>query len=306
MGAAALEADLASAKASVSAAVSQLSSDLDAGASDVQLAADRAGLRSARSARTSAREALDDASLRATVAGTVAAVGLEVGDQVSGSTNSGGGSGGSGGSDSTTATDTTESTAQVTVISTDAFDVDASVSSSDLASVKKGLQAEITPTGSSQVLYGTVTSVGLVAEPSTTGSSTYPVSIAVTGKVTGVYAGSSADVAIIVKQFQDVLTVPTAAVRTNTSGEATVTVSKDGKEIATPVTLGEVVGDQTVITDGLAQGDQVVVVTLRLPPGSGGGTGQKRPGVFPGGGAGEKVGPPPGGGQGDFQVGPGK
>jgi hypothetical protein len=169
------------------------------------------------------------------------------------------------------------------------------------------MQAEITPTGSSQVLYGTVTSVGLVAESSTTGASTFPVSIAVTGKVTGVYAGSSADVAIVVKQLQDALTVPTAAVRTDSSGHATVTVSKNGKQTATSVTLGEVVGDQTVITHGLSAGDQVVVVTLRLPTGTGG-TGQQRPGVFPGGGfgAGRQGGNGPGGGQGVVPGGPGQ
>ncbi len=95
--------------------------------------------------------------------------------------------------------------------------------------MKKGLQAQITPTGSTEPIFGTVSSVGLVAESSTTGSSTFPVVIAVTGKVSGVYAGSSADVSIIVKQLQNVLTVPTAAVR-NTNGKTSVTVVKNGKQ----------------------------------------------------------------------------
>jgi macrolide-specific efflux system membrane fusion protein len=276
VGAAALKADLAAARSSTTAARSQLSSDLADGASDAQIAADRAGLRSARTARAAARDALDAASLTATVAGTVAAVELAVGDQV-------GGSGGSG--DGSTSSDSSSSSAQVTIISTDAYDVDASVTSSDLVSVKKGLQVEITPTGSDQTLYGTVSSVGLVAESSTTGSSTFPVEIAVTGKVEGVYAGSSADVAIIVKQLQDVLTVPTAAVRTDDTGATAVTVSANGRQVVTPVTIGDVVGSQTVVTDGLAEGDQVVVTTLRLPSGDGGGgTGERPQGVFPGGG----------------------
>jgi hypothetical protein len=160
----------------------------------------------------------------------------------------------------------------VTIISTDAFDVTASVGSSDLASLKKGLQAEITPTGSTQVLFGTVSSVGLVAESSTSGSSTFPVTISVTGKVTGVYAGSSANVSIIVKQLQNVLAVPTAAL--HTSGQrTTVTVQKGGRQVVTPVTIGQVFGAQTQVTKGVGPGDQVVVTTFRAGTGTTGGTG---------------------------------
>jgi hypothetical protein len=182
--------------------------------------------------------------------------------------------------------------------------VDASVGSSDLASLKKGLQAQITPTGTNQTLYGTVSAVGLVAQSSgstsgsSSGSATFPVTIAVTGDVTGVYAGSSADVSIIVKQVPNVLTVPTAAVHSD-AGKTTVTVSRKGKQVVTPVTIGQVYGAQTEITAGIKAGEQVVVTTLRLPTGTGGtGTQQNR---F-GGGAGGFV---PGGGTGGFVPGGG-
>jgi macrolide-specific efflux system membrane fusion protein len=276
----------------VSAAREQLASDQDADASDTQLTADRANLRSAKSARHSAAEALADASLRSTVTGTVASVDLAVGDQVSGS----GGSStpnGSGQGDSTDpSSDSTAGT--ITVISTDAFDVDASVSAADLPALKKGLQAQITPTGSQQTLFGTVSSVGMVAESSTSGTATFPVSIAVTGKVSGVYAGSSATVSIIVKQLTGVLTVPTAAVH-STGGRTTVTVSAGGAQHQQAVTLGDVLGAQTVVTKGLRADDQVVVATLRLPAGLTGtnrgrggqnGFGGLGGGQFPGGGTG--------------------
>jgi macrolide-specific efflux system membrane fusion protein len=55
--------------------------------------------------------------------------------------------------------------------------------------------------GASQTqLFGTVSSIGIVAESSTSGSATFPVVIAVTGKQTGLYSGGSASVTIIVKQ----------------------------------------------------------------------------------------------------------
>lgn len=262
VGRSALRADLDAAKASVTAAREQLASDQDADASDTALRADRANLRSAKSARHSAAEALAGAALRSTVTGTVASVDLAVGDQVSGSGSSnpsGNGQGSDASSGSTAGT--------ITVISTDAFDVDASVSASDLPSLKKGLQAQITPTGSQQTLFGTVSSVGMVAESSTSGTTTFPVSIAVTGKVSGVYAGSSATVSIIVKQLDNVLTVPTAAVH-STGGRTTVTVSAGGKTHQQAVTLGDVYGAQTVVTKGLKAGDQVVIATLRLPAGN--------------------------------------
>ena len=81
--------------------------------------------------------------MRSTIAGTVASVDLAVGDQVSGV-------------DERLANQAasvvvdTSSTAQIVVISTDEFVVNASVGASDLASVKKGLQAEITPTGATE------------------------------------------------------------------------------------------------------------------------------------------------------------
>jgi membrane fusion protein, macrolide-specific efflux system len=303
VGRSALRIDVQAARAALTAAKSQLADDQDSGAAAAALRSDEAAVRSARASLTSAKQALADATLRSTISGTVASVDLSVGDQVSGSA-SAGGSGGS-----TAASDATDSsTAQIVVISTDEFVVNASVGASDLATVKKGLQAEITPTGATEPIFGTVSSVGLVAESSTSGSSTFPVVIDVTGKVSGVYAGSSADVSITVKQLQDVLTVPTAAIN-NRNGVTSVTVVKNGKQHSANVTLGVVYGQQTQVTKGLRAGDQVLVTTVRLrgtttgrsadtggfEGGGGGGFGGGQgppegvvPGVAPGGGATDK------------------
>jgi multidrug efflux pump subunit AcrA (membrane-fusion protein) len=298
----ALRIDVTAAEATVTAAESQLAQDQTSGASATQLSSDEASLSAAQSSLSAANASLADATLRSTIAGTVASVDLAVGDQVSGSASSGGtgGTGGTGTSGSTGTGTSTGTTAQVVVISTKEFVVDASVGASDLASVKKGLQAEITPAGATDPIFGTVTSVGLVAESSTTGSSTFPVVIDVTGKVSGVYAGSSADVSIIVKQLQNVLTVPTAAVH-NINGATSVTLVKNGKQQKAPVTIGAVYGAQTQITQGLSAGDQVLVTTVQVP--STGGTGNRPPGGGFGGGGfggggfggGGPAGGPPGG-----------
>jgi macrolide-specific efflux system membrane fusion protein len=287
----ALHIDVQAAQAAVTAARSQLTDDQNSSAADAALRSDEATLRSMRSSLTQAKTSLADATLRSTISGTVASVDLVVGDQVSGSAggssaaSSGSGSGSGSGTGSGTGSAATSSTAQVVVISTDEFVVNASVGASDLASVTKGLQAEITPTGATQAIFGTVSSVGLVAESSTSGSSTFPVVIDVTGKVSGVYAGSSANVSIIVKQLQNVLTVPTAAI-TNSKGKTAVTVVKSGKQHSTAVTLGVVYGLQTQITKGLSAGQQVLVTAIRLPAGVTGRTGGFGGGGFGGGGFG--------------------
>lgn len=287
VGRSALHIDVQAARAALTAAKSQLADDQDSSAADAQLRSDEASVRSMRSSLASAKASLADATLRSTIAGTVASVDLTVGDLVSG---------GSSAPAASNAASDASSTSQVVVISTDEFVVDASVGASDLASVTKGLQAEITPIGATQAIFGTVSSVGLVAESSTSGSSTFPVVIDVTGKVSGVYAGSSADVSIIVKQLQNVLTVPTAAI-SNHNGKTSVTVVKNGKQHAAAVTLGVVYGPQTQITKGLKAGDQVLVTTVRrsgTTTGRTGGTGNGNFGNGFGGGGFGGQGPPAG------------
>ncbi len=287
-----LEAELTAAEATLDAALERLDSDTDAGATDTQLAADEASVAAAESRVAQATEALDDATLTSTIAGTVASVEVAVGDEVSGGSASSASTGSTGSAGATGASSTPPSTgtgAQITVITTDAFVVETSVGSADLIRLQEGLQAELTPSDGGEVVYGTVSSVGLVASTSTSGAATFPVEIAVTGAVEGVYAGGSADVSIIVEQRADVLTVPTAAV-TTTDGATTVTVmSEDGSQVETPVEIGTSFGIQTEIVSGLEAGAEVVVPLAIRGGGGGGGAGgedgEELPpgGRFPGG-----------------------
>jgi macrolide-specific efflux system membrane fusion protein len=272
-----LQAAVDAAQASVSAAEDQV--DAARGSTSAQVASAAAQLAAAQSSLARAKASLAGATLSSPIAGTVAAVSIAAGDPV------GSGSSGSGGSGSTSG-DT--STAQVVVISTSAWVVNASVGASDLASVKKGLQVDITPDGSSQRVFGTVSSVGIMASTGSSGAATFPVVIKVTGSPTGLYAGGTVNAAIVVKQVDNVLTVPSAAL--TSEGDATyVTVAKNGKETKTKVVIGTVYGASTEITSGLSEGDQVVVRQIRLPAGGTGGTNQRQrngefPGELPGGG----------------------
>jgi hypothetical protein len=154
------------------------------------------------------------------------------------------------------------------VISTSSFVVNASVGASDLANIANGDQVSITSTGSTTPVFGLVSSIGIVAS-SSSGTSAFPVVIAVTGAPAGLYAGSSVNVSIIYKQLSNVLVVPTLAV-TRTNGNAYVTVDKSGVKSQQPITVGLSSGGSTQVVSGLSAGDTVVVP---VPATRSGGTG---------------------------------
>ena len=158
---AALQAAVTDAQSTVADAEATLSDDTDAGASDAQIEADQSSLDTANDSLTSANEALAGAQLVATFNGTVATVGISVGDQLSsggtggtGQTGTGSGSGktagnlgsstGSTGQGNTSSSSSAStSTAQIQVISTGKFTVDLSLDSSDISNVKVGQVASV-------------------------------------------------------------------------------------------------------------------------------------------------------------------
>jgi multidrug efflux pump subunit AcrA (membrane-fusion protein) len=276
----ALVAQREAASSQLTAAQTQL--DEDTGSSSTQIAADEASVASAKSQLAEAKDAVQNATLRAPFAGTVSAVGYEVGDQAGGSS---GGSNLAGGSGSTSA---------ITVISPNSLLIDATVSASDVTQLKKGMQATITPTGGADVAYGILTKVGVIASASDTGAAEFPVTIEVTGTTTGLYPGASATVAITVKQATGIIAVPTAAVKTDSSGNPYVDLVKNGKTTKTSVKLGEVYGAQTEVLSGIKVGDVVEVISITGQRGTGttGNRGSRGTGgafsgggTFPGGGA---------------------
>lgn len=262
-----LVAQRTAARATLAAAQTQLDEDAGAGASDTRLAADQASVVSARAALAEAREAVRDATLRASIGGTVVSIGVAAGDVVG--SGSSGGSSSMGGTTGTTTDTSTTTTAAVSIVSTRTFVVDATVAAADVQQLKEGLQAEITPSGATDVVYGTVSDVGLVAETNSSGAAVFPVTVAVTGTPEDLYAGTSADVSIIVSQTEGVLTVPSRAL--TTEDDATyVTKMVDGEGVKTEVETGTAYGMTTEVVSGLAAGDVVEIPGFTRPPGDGG------------------------------------
>ncbi|WP_368498418.1 efflux RND transporter periplasmic adaptor subunit [Herbiconiux sp. A18JL235] len=304
-----VQADLLAAQATLAKAQATLASaeadDDGTDAAAAQIASDEAAVAVAQAAADKAAAAVSGTTLVAPVAGLVTAVGLEVGDAVSGSSSGSASSSGSSSSSSSgsrsgssgtgtgtaaggtgSSSSSSSSTAQFTIVSTDSWQVSLQVGETDLKNIAVGDQVELaTDDGTS--FFGTVSEVGMLPSTSS-GAATYPVTVAVTGSPEGLYDGVSVTASIVYERRTDVLTVPSAAVSTDADGTSTVTVvGADGAETVTTVAVGETSGSLTEITAGIAEGDEVQV-TLFTPgqgdTGTGGSSNQGGSGGFPGGG----------------------
>ncbi|HEV7655925.1 MAG TPA: biotin/lipoyl-binding protein [Mycobacteriales bacterium] len=308
-----LSSALAAARATLATAKAKLASD--SGASSTQVSADNASITVAQNQVTAATADLDGATLTAPFAGTVTTVGYTVGQQVGSGSSSGTGSsspsetgsdtgsqggGGTGSTSASSAASSTSASASIHLVSTGSYEIDATVDATDVGKIARNNQVTITVGNSTQAVFGTVSSVGIVAT-TTSGVASFPVVVAVTGSPTGIYPGATASLQIVYKQLADVLLVPTLAI--NRSGGATTVLVQNGSEQERrTVRTGLTSGAETQITSGLSAGQQVLVaIPTGLGTGTGTGTRTGRTGTggtggFPGGGTGGF----PGGGTGGF------
>ncbi|MCA0296234.1 MAG: efflux RND transporter periplasmic adaptor subunit [Actinobacteria bacterium] len=277
------------AEANLTTARANYTEVVDNDGSSAAITSASAQVRSAKAALTSAKEDLKDAVLRAPIAGTVASVGIEVGDTV-GSSSSGSSSA------STTSSTTSTSSAEVVIIGTATWKVEGTVGASDLASVKAGQAVSVTTDASTDALKGTVTSVGIVSTAtSSDGTATFPVVVKLSGKHTDLFSGTTATAVITTGSYPDVITVPTAAITTS-DGKTVVTKVTNNQASTVEVTIGKVFGSYTQITDGVSESD-TVRITITRPTGTS--TSSDGGGIsFGGGGFGGGFGggAPPGGG----------
>ena len=297
----ALSEEVNAAQAQLTAANDRLAADEASGASTSQIDSDQASVTSAESSLSTAQTNLKDASLTSTIGGTVASVDLVVGQQVTG-TSSGGGNGSNAAASSSASTGTGSTSSQIVVIGTNSYIVNTTVDDTEIGQIADGDQVNITPTGATTPVFGTVGSISLIGSQ-TSQVTTFPVVIDVTGNPTGLYAGASADVSIIVKQLSNVTEVPTNAITYSSSGQAMVTQVVNGAHVVKDVTVGAAENGETQIVSGVSAGDKVLErqITFKAPGGGSGGLFGTRGGAggFPGGGFGG------GGGGGAFPAGGG-
>ena len=281
------------AEANLTTAKANLSDVYDNDGSSAAITSAKAQVTSSKAALAQANTNLDDAVLRSPISGTVASVSLEDGDTVTGSGSSSSGSSGNAGASTTS----TASTAQFVVISTSTWKLEGSVGSADLASLKAGQAVDVSTDATTDTLTGTVASVGIVATSTSDGVATFPIVINLSGTHQDLYSGTTASAAITTGSYPDVLTVPTAAIRTVDS-QTVVTKVAGTTTTTTEVTVGKVFGSNTEITSGLAEGDSVQITFTRPSSSSTSSSGSDSGGGFGsglGGGLTDGGGPPAGG-----------
>jgi HlyD family secretion protein len=158
--------------------------------------------------------------------------------------------------------------------------VDVTVDETDVAKVAVGKTANITFDAlPGRPFRGKVISISPNGTL-TQGVVNYPVSISIDNRNQVLPGGLTASATIVIDEKNDVLVAPLRAVRRQGRDQVVDVVGEDGKPVARPVKTG-VQNDQAIeITDGLQEGEQIVIsgTTTRAPSGGG-------PGV-PGGGPG--------------------
>jgi len=167
---ASLAASLAQAQAALATDQAKVTTDTNNGATSTQIAADNAAVTAAQGQVVSARASLNAATLTSPIGGLVASVGLTVGQQVSGSgasssanssassgssgsggfggtgsgsSGSGSGSGTGTGSSGSSGSSSSTSSADILVISTTSWIVNASIDDTQVGSIAPGDQAQM-------------------------------------------------------------------------------------------------------------------------------------------------------------------
>jgi macrolide-specific efflux system membrane fusion protein len=231
-----------------------------------------AKLEQAKLALQQAKDAQAATVLTAPGAGTVTALTGSVGQRVSGSSgNSSASSPESTSSGFLTLTDMANLVVKANVAEIDVSklkaDQDATVTINALPDTPvqaKVNSVDLTPTSSNNIVqFGAY--LGLVQPPP------------------GLRPGQSASVAITVARADNVLSVPSAAVRT-VGAVNTVTVLENGQQVSRQVEVGVRSEAQVQITSGLTEGEQVVLSTPTTGTTGGGAGGVRQPGGGLGGG----------------------
>jgi len=221
------------------------------------LRADEAALASARVALVQAERALELAALRAPIAGTVTEVGFSVGDRIgaAGATASTAGATGSAGGTVGIA----PSGARIVLADLDRLEVAATASEIDVVGLSTGQVVTVTLDALPGVdLRGTICEVGLTGTADQ-GATEYPVRVCLEVGDPRLRVGMSASVSAVVARHENVLLVPSGAVRLVGGRHLVRRLEADGTIREVEVEVGLRSATRTEVVAGLADGDRVVV-----------------------------------------------
>lgn len=271
---AALGAAVQSASAAVDSAQAQVNA-LSSSATTAQRTAAQATLAADRAKLSQAQANYDGTTLTSPIAGIVAKVSVTKGGVATG-TGSGSSSAGSSGSGSALAAaagSSSSASGDFVVVDTSTWRVNASVGAADLPSLKPGQAVTMTAPDGRTTLNGSVHSVSQVAETTSastsgTSSATFPVVVDVTAtNGAQLFIGATTTVSVDVEHLDGVIAVPSAAI-IQSGGHPAVRLEANGTTTDRAVTLGSVIGQRTVVAEGLSPGDVIQVPSSGLARGT--------------------------------------
>jgi HlyD family secretion protein len=201
-----------------------------------QIASDQAAIDTAQANLTEAQQSLKEATLTSPINGTVVSVAISTGATVSAGS----------------------STEIITILGTNSYEVEATLNSSQIPSVKVGQTASVEVDGVDGNLEGTVSQVG----PVQSGSSgySYPVIVALPASSSSdMHSGSSGNVTITTGSVSNVVAVPTSAVQSLGSTSYVTELSR-GQLTRKVIKVGMVGDTYTQVDSGLSPGQSVVLV----------------------------------------------
>ncbi|MDA8409724.1 MAG: efflux RND transporter periplasmic adaptor subunit [Treponema sp.] len=201
---------------------------------DDVIKAQEAALAQAQATELQDRLVFDSATIRSPVAGVVAEIPLNLGDLVS------------------------PSTAVMTVVDPDPMVLQAMVNEDDMADIRTGLSATVSPSSMPDLsLKGEISEIDMHAQIQSN-VSVFQTSIKVPNRDGKLLWGMNADAEITVLNLDNVLVLPTNAIRTS-GGASQVSILDGGKMVSWDVQTGPTDGTKTQIVAGLDEGDEVVI-----------------------------------------------
>jgi RND family efflux transporter MFP subunit len=189
-----------------------------------------------------AQQSLDQATISSPLAGTVVAVNMKIGDQV-------------------TAASSTEN---IVVQGAGGYEVTTSVSVDEIPSISVGQAASVVPDGTHTPLSGKVVAISVAPASTSTTSTLYLVTIGLTNPDAKLLNGATGTVSIVTDRANAALAVPSSAV-TTAGTRHFVNLMSAGSVTRVPVQVGVVGTTWTAITSGLRKGQQVVLADESAP-----------------------------------------
>lgn len=206
-------------------------------AASATILADQAQVATAQSAVDAAQAAASVASIVAPADGTVTAVSIVAG--------------------------VVAPTGEAIEIDSGPMVVAASFAETDISSLKVGMAATATVSAVSQTLDGTIGQISPVAATTSGGGNsvaTYKVLVTLPGAPSTVVSGMAASLTVVTAQASNALYIPAGALQGSATNGYSVQVLINGTPTARTVQVGLVTSTQVQITNGLSEGETVVIV----------------------------------------------